>query len=115
VQAPKISKKFPKNPAPCASPALRTCRWPDTQDPQRIHHLVHLRRTRRHGFPDDARRSAHRPSGRIERGRPVATTGLGLGLRLVRGICKSTGMSFSTDQKSAGYSTILRIPNLQTS
>lgn len=47
--------------------------------------------------------------------RPAATTGLGLGLRLVRGICKSTGMSFSTDQKSAGYSTILRISNLQAS
>jgi signal transduction histidine kinase len=44
--------------------------------------------------------------------RTMATTGLGLGLRLVRGICASTGMFFLTEPCSAGFSATLRIPNL---
>jgi signal transduction histidine kinase len=44
--------------------------------------------------------------------RTMATTGLGLGLRLVRGICASTGMSLLTDPSSAGFSATLQISNL---
>ncbi len=44
--------------------------------------------------------------------RTMATTGLGLGLRLVRGICASTGMSLLTDPLSAGFSATLQISNL---
>jgi signal transduction histidine kinase len=47
--------------------------------------------------------------------RTMATTGLGLGLRLVRGICASTGMSLLTDPSSAGFSATLQIPNLPAS
>jgi signal transduction histidine kinase len=44
--------------------------------------------------------------------RTMATTGLGLGLRLVRGICASTGMSLLTEPFPAGFSATLRISNL---
>ncbi len=44
--------------------------------------------------------------------RTMATTGLGLGLRLVRGICTSTGMSLLTETSSAGFSATLQISNL---
>jgi signal transduction histidine kinase len=45
----------------------------------------------------------------------MATTGLGLGLRLVRGICASTGMQFLTDHSSTEFFMTLRISNLPAS
>lgn len=45
----------------------------------------------------------------------MATAGLGLGLRLVRGICGSTGMTFTTETSPAGFAATLRISNLPTS
>ena len=42
----------------------------------------------------------------------MATSGLGLGLRLVRGICASTGMPFLIEYPAGGFSVTLRIPNL---
>jgi signal transduction histidine kinase len=47
--------------------------------------------------------------------RSMATTGLGLGLRLVRGICASTGMQFLTDHSSTKFSMTLKISNLPAS
>lgn len=44
--------------------------------------------------------------------RTMATTGLGLGLRLVRGVCSSTGMHFLTETSAAGFSATLQISNL---
>jgi signal transduction histidine kinase len=44
--------------------------------------------------------------------RIMATKGLGLGLRLVRGVCASTGMIFLTDPTSAGFSVTLSVKNL---
>ncbi len=43
------------------------------------------------------------------------TAGLGLGLRLVRGICSSTGMSLLTDSSSGGFCVTFRIANLPVS
>ena len=43
--------------------------------------------------------------------RTMATPGLGLGLRLVRGICASTGMTFESQSPPGGFTAILHLPN----
>lgn len=45
----------------------------------------------------------------------MATDGLGLGLRLVRGICASTGMGFETQSPPGGFTAILRIVDFRIS
>ncbi len=45
----------------------------------------------------------------------MAIPGLGLGLRLVEGICASTGMQFLTDKSPSGFSATLHIPSLPAS
>lgn len=45
----------------------------------------------------------------------MATAGLGLGLRLVRGICTSTGMNFLTEATTTEFSATLHINNLPES
>ena len=45
----------------------------------------------------------------------MATNGLGLGLRLVRGICASTGMGYETQTPPGGFVAMLCIGSFQTS
>ena len=43
----------------------------------------------------------------------MATSGLGLGLRLVKGLCNAMGIDFQSQQTSNRFATILRIPTHQ--